>query len=138
MPYTPSLVALGDLDLMRPGMAGNLMPVTAVLTWGACSHSGDPDHVLEMVVPLAPGAQLDIGEVARHPCPVSRRVKGVTLWSGRLVVEDETCFLHADDDDDPIWFITVGPLRPGDYLTVHKPYGDLFQFQTVKVDPINS
>ena len=125
------------VDLLRPGTVGNLMRVTAVLTWGARSHSGDPGHVLEMVVPLMPGAQLDIGEVARHPCPVSRRVKGVTLWSGRLVVEDETCFLHADDADDPIWFITLGTLRPGDYLTVYKPHWDLFRFQTVKVDPVD-
>ena len=125
------------VDLLRPGTVGNLMRVTAVLTWGACSHSGDPGHVLEMVVPLMPGAQLDIGEVARRQCPVSRRENGVTLWSGRLVVEDETCFLHADDDDDPIWFITFGPLRPGDYLTAYKPHGDLFRFQTVKVDPVD-
>jgi hypothetical protein len=105
---------------MQTGSASNLMRITAVLTWEACSRSGDPDHVLEMVVPLAPGAQLDIGGVACHPCPVSRRVKGVSQWSGRLVVEDEKCFLYADDDDDPIWSIIVDPLRPGGYLTLHK------------------
>lgn len=85
-----------------------------------CANS-EPGLVFEMFVCLANGGQLNRVLAPGQSYRARRLLKGVEIWSGRILGEGEAWILQSDDDDDPIWFIKFGTLRPGEYITLYPP-----------------
>jgi hypothetical protein len=112
----------------------DLARIAAVFCGHSGRSSGNAGDVFEMLVRLSPGGQLRMASGPEQAYRARRLIDGAETWAGRLVSEDETWVLHSDDDDDPIWFIRFGVLRPGEYLTLHGPGGGPLRFQIVKVD----
>ena len=108
--------------------------VVAVPT-GTLGHpDSETGHVFEMFVSLSDGAQLKTTVAPGQAFRARRLLKGVEIWSGRLLGEGDSWILQSDDDDDPIWFIKFGTLRPGEYLTLFPPGRTELVFRIVNVD----
>jgi hypothetical protein len=112
----------------------DLARVTAVMRGYSGRSSGNAGDIFEMLVRLCPGGQMKPASEPEQAYRARRLIDGAETWAGRLVSEGENWVLHSDDDDDPIWFIEFGALRPGEYLTLHRPGGQPLRFQIVKVD----
>lgn len=96
--------------------------------------SGDATHVFEMFVYLSDGARLNTALPPGQSYRARRLVDGAEVWSGRMVGEGLSWVLQSDDDDDPIWFIEFGALRPGEYITLYPPGRSELMFHIVTVD----
>ena len=102
---------------------------------------GSPHRGYEFTLPLTAEAKLDVAAFARNPqiCTVHR------FWEGE---DDETeqltrtrrggwvfSFRTGEDDDEPIHRLPDHVFRPGEYLSVREPDGQLYTFRIVSLAP---
>jgi hypothetical protein len=116
---------------MQPRPIAHVVSVLSCIPGQSNDEAAD---VLEMFVRLSDSGRLDTDPVHGQSYRVRRLVKGMEVWSGRMLGEGEAWILQSDDDDDPIWFIKFGTLRPGEYLTLHPPGRGELVFRIVSVD----
>jgi hypothetical protein len=56
--------------------------------------------------------------------------RGREKWSATLEADDNQWVLHNElGDDEPIWFLRVHCLRPGEYVSLQGPAGETIEFR---------
>jgi hypothetical protein len=119
-------------------MAGpRFATVIATLAVGPGCPAGDPDVTLELLAPLTADAQIDSASFAAvaEYCRVRRLRAGRDDGSFRLVRLDEGWALRLEAaEEGPLWPLEARLLRPGEYLTAHRPDGASLTFLVVNVE----
>jgi hypothetical protein len=115
----------------------NLMRVVAVLTRAPGLPAGDTDQCLDMLVCLTPDAQMDSAQPVPAEYWRARRLRaGQKTWAGQLIRTGQGWALRSDrGEDEPLWHVDAGRLRPGDHLTLRRPDGEELAFRVVNVGP---
>ena len=111
--------------------------VIATLAVGPACPAGDPDVTLELQAPLTADAQIDTAGYAAASayCGARRLRAGQPDGSCGLVRREEGWALRMETaEDGPVWPLDVRLLRPGEYLTVHRPDGAALTFLVVNVE----
>jgi len=108
--------------------------VIAALAGGPDCPAGDPAVTLELLAPLTADAQIDPAGYALGAdyCRARLLRAGREDWSLRLARVEEGWALRSADDE-PQWRFDARLLRPGAYLTLHRPDGAEFTFRVVNV-----
>ena len=100
--------------------------------------AGDLSHGMELIVCLTPQGQIDRSAYAVAPLPWRTRRSWPHRedWWGDLILVDERQWaLRAErDPDEPLWNVTLNLLRPGEYISLHRPSGEELVFRIVQVE----
>jgi hypothetical protein len=111
--------------------------VRTLLASGPGSPEGDTGLGLDLRVCLTPLAQIDPVAFAADPLPwpVRRFWPDRADWRGEVIrVDDGWAVRSVGGDDEPLWELAAGVVRPGEYLTLRRPDGEELVFRVVGVD----
>ncbi len=111
--------------------------VSMVLAEGPGRPAGDLDDRLEFRVLLTPLGQLDAAawQAGSAPWHTARLLNGTVTRSGELVKAGEGWALRElCGDDDPLYGLTIGIVRPGELVSVSRLDGDVMVYRIVAVE----
>ena len=116
-----------------------MVGVTMVLAHGPGRPEGDLDDRLTLVVALTVQGHLDgqAWEMGREPWRTSRIQAGEVTRSGELVkLEDGWAMRELGSEDEPLYSLHAGLIRPGELVRVSRLDGDEMIYRIVAVDPV--
>lgn len=111
--------------------------ITALLAHGPGQPEGDIAHGLELRLCLTPQARIDPVAYEADPLPwrARRFWPDRDDWAGELIREGSGWALRRQGgEDEPLWDLSAAILRPGAYLTLHRPSGEELIFRVVQVE----
>ncbi len=92
---------------------------------------------MELTVCLTSQAQIDRAAYVAAPLPwrTRRSWPHRADWWGELILDERGWGLRAEGDpEEPIWSLSLKLLRPGAYVTLHRPNGEELVFRIVQVE----
>lgn len=111
--------------------------VRTLLASGPGAPEGDTGVGMELQVCLTPLAHLDAAAFAVDPLPwpVRRSFPGRQDWRGDVIQADGLWAVQSSrGDDEPVWDLAAGIVRPGEYVSLRRPDGEEWVFRVVSVD----
>ena len=116
-----------------------LSRLTAVLARGPGQPSGDPRCGLEIDLCLDPRGHIEASCSPDQPWRVRRFWSDRPDWHGELAPVDEHWGVRSigGGDDEPVWELQGGVLRPGEYITLVRPSDAEFVFRIVNVETLS-
>ena len=114
-----------------------LVRVTATLTRAPNLPNGDARVGLEIEACLDARGHIDANCVPLTAWRVRRYWPDREDWRGELVpIDDGWGIRGADGDDEPVWELQGGVLRPGEYITLIRSTDAESVFRIVNVEPV--
>lgn len=112
--------------------------VRTLLASAPGTPEGDTRIGMDLRVCLTPLGQFDHAMFLTDPLPwpVQRFWPDRADWHGEIIQVDGAWAIRSErGDNEPVWTIEVGQVRPGEYLTLRRPDGDELVFRVVQVEP---
>ena len=107
--------------------------VVALLASSPGRPEGDVGQGLELTIPLTAQAQIDSGASGAQ---VRRFWPDREDWRGSLEqLEPGWALRNERSEDEPLWELELRVIRPGEYISLHRPDGDDAVFRIVSVEP---
>lgn len=96
---------------------------------------GEPDKRLELTLRLTPDGRIAKAPIDGENWPVSWTGTDGEPKAGELVpIETGWAVRQHRGDDDPLWPLQAGVLRPGESVTLREPDGGQTEFRIVAVE----
>ena len=112
--------------------------VTALLAHAPGLPEGDITHGLEFTLCLDARGHIDLAAYGSAPLPwrTRRYWPGRPDWWGELVRDDGShwALRRQGGEDEPIWTLSFGVMRPGALVSLHRPNGETLIYRIVKVE----
>ena len=108
--------------------------ITMLLARGPGLPEGDLNDKLTLTVALTAQGHLDTDAFAQHPTPwlACRERPGQKAKRSELAPDDGIWALSAvHGDDDPLWTVNSGVMRPGELVMLRRPDGEDLLFRIV-------
>lgn len=115
-----------------------MVKVEMVLARGPEQPDGDTENRLSVRLCLTPQAQLDPLAWRAGPDPwlLTRRRGGQPPRTAEITrVDDNWALRPLAHDDEPLWDVEAGVVRPGELVRLRTPQGDELTYLVVAVDP---
>lgn len=112
--------------------------LTAVLARGPGQPDGDPRCGLEVELCLGGWGATEAPSPADPPWRVRRFWPDRPDWHGEIVRVEGGWGVRGvgGDDDEPVWELKGGSLRPGEYITLVRPSDAELVFRIVNVEAV--
>ncbi|MBV9118386.1 MAG: hypothetical protein JOY63_13610 [Acetobacteraceae bacterium] len=118
--------------------APRLSRMTAVLARGPDRPNGDIGRGLEIELCLGARGQVEASSAGEAPWRVRRFWPDRGDWHGELVAIDGGWGIRGTrGDDEPVWELHGGIMRPGEYLTLVGPDDAELLFRIVNVETVS-
>jgi hypothetical protein len=110
------------------------MRVMAVSVAATGTDTASGHQTLEMIVRPNAGGGLDAASQDAGPLLCRLLRGGQEEWSGAIRWDEDRWVVHSDlGDDEPIRFLYLKTLRPGDYIRLCNPGGEEVNFRIEQV-----